>query len=474
MPFQTVPVNISGPTYKDRSRPLASQESRNMYHEVVEPGKDRIITKSFPGQRLINAPAVGVDRGSHQMLEVQYRVAGLQLFEVLRDGTHIMRGTIPGADRCIFADDGINLYIVSDFIVTKYNSTTQVLSEVTDPNIKGAKSVAFINNQFAYTFDLITVFSDVGDGSSATSLNAIGEESHPDNLVRDYTFESILYRFGDRSTVPWYNNPSFQFPPFARVEGQYISIGLAAIHAVSNTRDFLYWLGSDKQIYRTRGGQEQVISSAAISGAIQGYSVVSDAFMEVFTIDNKQMVMITFPTEDVTWCLNEELGVDGWFNLTSGINDVAYNAGSIVEVYGKVRIGDSKNGKMYDLDFNTYNQGGNPWKRRRVLGSVNGDIFGQKGKRVQMSRIEFIIETGTGLLTGQGDDPVIMLEYSTDGARSWQVGDWLKIGRQGEFDIRLEWWSLISFYDLIIRLSTTDAIALNVYSAAIDLRLAGR
>jgi len=476
MAYKTLPVNIAGPSYQDRSKPLASQQTKNFYHEVVESGKDQYVIKSFPGQKLFGSTVAGIDRGQHQMLEVNYRVVANTLFKVLSDGTHQALGSIPGSERCIFADDGINLFIVADLIVSQYNGADVTL--VADADIQGALSVAYINNQFAYTKPLLTVFSDVGNGASGTSLNAVGAEANPDDLVRDYTFDEILYRFGTRSLESWYNS-GVGTPPFDKLQGQLISMGLSAKHSVSNTRGFIYWLGTDKQIYRARGGQEQPISTASIAGAIQGYSVVGDCFSEVFTVDNKTFVMFTFPTANKTWVLNEELGVNGWFELSEGVTagsgeDAQYNGASISEVYGKVLVGDRLNGKLYELDFDTLTQGGEEWQRRRVLASINGDLVGAKGKRVQMSRFELILETGVGLISGQGSDPKIMIEYSKDGGRTWKQGTWMRIGRLGEYNVRGEWFGLDSFYDMIIRITTTDPVPFNIYSAAIDLRLAGR
>jgi len=207
---------------------------------------------------------------------------------------------------------------------------------------------------------------------------------------------------------------------------------------------------------------------------MQGYSDISDAFGYTITLDNKEIYIVTFPSADQTWCLIEELGVNGWFELSEGITNGQWNAGSILEVYNEILIGDRLNGKWNKLDFNAYDQAGEPWRRRRVMGSINGDKLGQKGHRVQMSRIEFIMEKGVGLISGQGKDPRIMIEASYDGGRSWSAGTWMRIGRLGEFDLKAEWYSMKSFYDMVIRITTSDPVAYNIYSAAIDLRLAGK
>lgn len=471
MTFQTVPVNVTGPSYQDRSRPLSSQETRAFYHEVVPSGKSQFVLKSFPGQTLFGSAAAGIDRGQTEMKEVDFRVVGQTLFEVSSAGVHASKGSIPGNGRCIFANDGINLFIVTGTTVFQYNGTS--VSTVTDVNIAGSKSVTFINNQFIYTKDTLSIVSDVGDGSSASGLNAIGAESSPDDLVRDYVFDQIIYRMGARTVESWYNS-GVGSPPIARIEGQIFSVGLGAIHAVTNTKDAMYWLGSDRRVYRTRGGVEEIISSAAISNATENYTNVSDAFLHQFVFQGKAFVILDFPSEDKTWGFIEELGTDGWFELSAGTSGGRYNINSYVSVYGKILVGHKDNGELYKLDIDNFSLNGDVFQRRRVMTSINGNAIGARGKRVQMSRFELILEKGVGLITGQGENPLIMLEYSTDGAKSWSTGTWMRIGRLGETNIRCEWWSMISFYDLIIRITTSDPVDYSIFEGSIDLRLAGR
>jgi hypothetical protein len=91
-----------------------------------------------------------------------------------------------------------------------------------------------------------------------------------------------------------------------------------------------------------------------------------------------------------------------------------------------------------------------------------------------MSRFELILETGTGLISGQGENPRIMIEASYDGGRSFGAGTWMRVGRLGETQVRAEWFNMRSFYDLIIRLTTSDPVTYSIFSGAIDIRLAGR
>ena len=117
---------------------------------------------------------------------------------------------------------------------------------------------------------------------------------------------------------------------------------------------------------------------------------------------------------------------------------------------------------------------GETLKRTRVTNSVNGDLLGKKGARVQMSKFEFIMEAGTGLISGQGEDPRILIEASYDGGKTFNHIGWPRVGRLGENTMRVELYNLASFYDCIFRITTTDPVSYSIYSGTIDLKFAGR
>ena len=153
MPFVTLPINVTGPSYQSRSKPLSSQQTKNWYQQYNENGKDPYVLMPFPGLCVANSTITGIDRGFHRMAEVLYQVKGEFLYEIDSLGNHTLRGTIEGSLRCIMADDGINLFIVvPGDKVWQYTTDTLTVTEVIDVNITGALSVDFFNNQFIYTY----------------------------------------------------------------------------------------------------------------------------------------------------------------------------------------------------------------------------------------------------------------------------------------------------------------------------------
>ena len=101
-------------------------------------------------------------------------------------------------------------------------------------------------------------------------------------------------------------------------------------------------------------------------------------------------------------------------------------------------------------------------------------IGGSKKDRVGMSNMTIIMETGVGVIDGQGDNPRIIIEYSDDGGNTWAAGTWARVGRLGEFVLLVEFDNLKTFYSRMFRISTSDPVNYSIYSGTIDLRLAGK
>ena len=95
------------------------------------------------------------------------------------------------------------------------------------------------------------------------------------------------------------------------------------------------------------------------------------------------------------------------------------------------------------------------------------------GKRIQMSSFEIIMKKGVGLITGQGENPKLIIEYSVDGGESFRDGQFVRVGRMGETNLKVKWDNLTSFYDLINRITTSDPVYYSLQTASIEARLAG-
>lgn len=62
-----------------------------------------------------------------------------------------------------------------------------------------------------------------------------------------------------------------------------------------------------------------------------------------------------------------------------------------------------------------------------------------EGVTLFFSELQLDLEVGLGLTTGQGVDPMLMLQWSDDGGRTWSKEHWVSAGRLGAYRHRAIW-----------------------------------
>ncbi len=460
-----VPINLTGGTYKHPSLPLSAQVTRNFWPQQIDnmSAKSPYILHSWPGLTLFGS-GTGADGGQFEHNGVLYHVCGTTLYTVASDGTHTARGTIPGTGPCIFDGIGQSVVIVRFGQASVWNGIT--LEQVTDPDLETPNSVAHINNQIIYDGDEGRfAVSDVGDATSINGLNYATAESNADDLIRVFTFAEQVLMFGNKTIEPWWNS-GVGNPPFDRVQGGVIQIGLKALHSVAKNKDSLYFLGTDFRIYRHSAGNATAVTDKALARAISEFADASDAIGWCFTKDDQYFYQITFPEADKSFVYPEG---GQWFEVSSGVEGGRNIANSYAFAFGKHLVGDYRNGNLYELDDDAFTENGAAIRRVRDTGPLHGGLVQAQGKTIEMNRFELIMETGVGLTAGQGLDPVVMLSFSDDGGRTFCTESWGTVGRLGEFLWKVEWFALGSFVSRIIRIAITDPVKCSIHSAAADI-----
>ncbi|TVM02752.1 MAG: hypothetical protein CV087_08795 [Candidatus Brocadia sp. WS118] len=474
----TTPIILAGESYKHKSLPLSAQQTINFYPQMQPNAaeKSNYILESWHGKTLFGTVSGGLDRGMFEHLGILYKVTGTTLYSVASDGTHTSLGTISGSARCIFAGIQTNVIICSAGTAYQWDGAT--LTTISDVDLESPNSVAHINNQIIYqgTGGRFGV-SDVGDATSINGLNYATAESEPDNLVRVYTFNQTLYLLGEKTVEPWVNTGEGN-PPFDRIEGGLLNVGCGALHSVANDDNYIYFLDDSHSIVSLRGSATalvETISTPAMSAEIKNYSTVSDAIGWCLKIDGQSFYVITFPTANKTWISVRPRTVKGvtiggdWFELSSGVSgrDIS---NSYAYCFRKHLVADYSNGNIYELSDSVYTENGDPIIRIRDTAPIHGGLIkGAIGKSIEMNRFELILETGVGVLSGQGFNPEIMLSFSDDGGKTFCAEMFGTIGRLGEFQYKVEWFALGSFYSRIIRIRTSDPVYYSIHSASADI-----
>lgn len=464
----TVAVPLVGHTYVNRSLSVSAQITRNFYIEVDSQGGEPVSFMPFPGLTLFSTPGAGAHRGSGRLNDVLYTISGTELYKVSSGKVSTLIGTIPGTGRCVLEEDGTNLVIATgEGKPFQYDGAT--LTQGTDIDLPNASTVTFINRRVVYDGnDGDIAFADLDIPLTVNSINVAIAESKPDKTLAVKAHSSQVFVFGSRSIEPWYPTGTGS-PPYQVVSNIIEEVGIHAIGSIAVNVDFVYFLGSDLIPYRISGLTLDSIGNPAIGQAIRNYADASDAYGLTFTFDNLRFYLLSFPTGNETWLFNEQSGA--WTNLSFGVQGDQHLISGYEFIYNKHLVADRRNGKIYELDFDNFTDNGDVIQRRRDTININGKTFGKPGARVFMDRLEIEVETGVSTITGTGSDAVIMMEYSDDNGRSFSSIRQQKIGKQGEYLTKVEWFGLGDFYDRIFRFTMQDPVKWVLVSLHADVEL---
>ena len=460
-----IPVPLVGATYKHRSGQLASQRTLNMYPEFNQEANDVVSLQPTPGASLFSA-ANGIDRGIGLYSGELYQVLGGNLYKVTGAGVRELQVAIPGSGRCLLREDGAVLVIVSsDGVAYTWDGTTLTTGTT---NFEAPTSMAFMNSQFLYTSSGQKFWvSDVGTPLTVNGSNFAFAYSSPDDLVRIYDFNQRIYMMGAETIEPWYNSGTGN-PPFDRIEGALITVGLGARYSVSNNDNFMYFIGDDKTAYRLQGAQAGRISDVSFANALEGYTT-TDAVGFCYTLQNQNFYQVTFPTSNATWLYHEETGKWAELSTNSGrhlANDYAY-------AYGKHLVSDYRDGSIMELKTEVYDDNGTAIIRLRDSGLIDSGYFGPmyKGRDVEMKWLRIVMEVGVGIATGQGSEPTIALRYSDDRGKTWSAEMTQSIGVMGDYTKEVIFDQLGTFSERMIRVSVSDPVHVSFHSASADVSL---
>lgn len=468
-----VPINITGGTYKHKSRPLSNQLTRNWWPQAQGTQKARsdYILQTFYGLKLFKAQPGSTDRGMVTNQGKLYKVTDGTLYQIDSMGVHTALGSIPGSNRCIMKALGSQIVIANGSgAVYVWDGTS--LTQNTSPNLGLPRGVAVLNSQAIYdngsgqSFDV----SDVGLPSTISGLNNASAESFSDDLLIPYAWRETLYLGGRETFELWYNSGQGN-PPFDKVIGAGINVGLGAIYSMADTPDFSFFFGSDKQFHSLTPGTsavDTVISNAAMAKEFQTYLITEDCIGWTMQLEDQWFYVATFPTQNISWVY--PVGGD-WFQWGSSATG-RIRANSYANVFGKKLVAEYNSGNIYELDAETYTDAGVSIIRTRDSAVIHSGLIGQDNKEFEINSIEFVVETGIGLLSGQGKNPQLMFSVSRDGGKTFGTERFIHIGTLGE-SVLVTAKNLGRFKAVgcVLRVRFSDPTYCAIYSANVDMEI---
>jgi hypothetical protein len=462
---------ILGASYVARSINAADNRLVNLFPEIVpDGGKTAAFFNRAPGLKFQQTIGTGPIRAlwAHQTNGSDfYVVSGNGFYKVTGlTATPTLLGTVTGTGPVSIADNGTQIFLACNPDGFIYNEVTNVFAQITDPDFTGAVTVAYLDGYFVYNEpDSQKVWvTELLDGTSVDPLDFASAEGSPDGLVAINVDHREAWLFGTDSVEVWYNAGLADFP-LTRIQGAFNEIGCVAAFSVAKLDNALFWLGTDARgqgiVYRANGYAGIRISTHAIEYAIAQYGNISDAVAYTYQQEGHAFYVLTFPSGNATWVY--DVSTQAWheragWNTALG-EFTRHRSNCQCNFGGNTVVGDYENGNIYTLDLNVYadNGGIQKWLRSwRALPTGTNTL-----KRTAQHSLQLDCESGTGLNTGQGSDPEIMLRWSDDGGHTWSNEHLSKMGKIGEYYRRVFWRRLgmtLKLRDRVYEVSQTDPV----------------
>lgn len=435
--MDATPVNLIGGFYADDSLPWAAQDTVNWIPELAEQPGTRTVSKlrGAPGMRDYQLLGEGTEftvqggvRGSREVEGRLFVGAGRYLFEVLPDGTNVIRGTVPGVGLVSMTHNqvanGNQVVVANGSSGYVWNTATNTFAKITDEGFPGAVDLDFIDGYVVFTepFGRYWGHSALADATSYNTLDRYQAERNPDKIVATRVNQNEVVVFGVKTTQ-FFTNTGQATGTF-QDKGIVLDVGCASRASIQSMDNTLMWLGNDGIVYRLNGYQAVPISTRVLEKAISSHNW-ANALAYTFEDSGHKIYYLTFPDGETfgydvvtqLWTRRESYGLKRW------------RLNTLTRWQRKWIGGDFKSGQLFLLDWDHFLESGDPLVSSRTSPVTHADQ-----KRVFLSHAELIFDTGHG----RTSDHSVMIDYSDDGARNWANTRTRDLGATGEYRKRVK------------------------------------
>jgi len=452
-------------SYQARALAFSAQRCVNYFAETAPPdAKSGVVVYNAPGLKAYADGLAGAVRGAIVAGGVLYVVAGDKFYSVDSAGAETLIGSINtsigsvsmAANRAATQEvcfvDGADGWTYD---------TSNGLRVISDGDFAAADTVAFQDGYFIFNRSGTSQFfiSGIDDGRSYDAADFADAERSPDNVIAVVSNHGELWVYGETTTEVYFNSGNADFP-FERIQGATIERGIAAAFSIAAEDNTLFWLGDDLVIYRAAGYVPQRVSTHAIEEQLRLMSSVADAVAFFVTISGHKFYHIVFPTGRKAFVYDVATGL--WHERES-FGARHWRGASYVEAYGKHLVGDAFQGRIGELDMETFTEFG-----QTMQGILTSPPIHSDERRLFHRRVEVAIESGVGTTTG--GTPQAWLRYSDDGGRTWRARQPTRsMGKIGEYSQRLRWLRMGASRNRVYELTIADPVKRSIISAHLDI-----
>lgn len=184
-------------------------------------------------------------------------------------------------------------------------------------------------------------WSDLNDFTSWNALSFASAEGAPDEITALYPNWGEIILFGSETLEFWYTTADAD-APYQRLQGTQLDIGTISPNAIAYENDdgAYYFLDSERNVVRLFNKSTQQFSKP-IQKQLLDITNVSDARMDIVKTSSKRFLVLSFPTDDLSYAMDLDTG--SWFQW--GKYDTI--SGSYGAFPSRVSIWASKRGTNY-------------------------------------------------------------------------------------------------------------------------------
>ena len=452
-----------------KSVTVTAQQRSNCYVEISkEADKSQITLYRRSGLDLFDSFGDTPVRGALELGDFNYVVHRGTFWEQNNSGVKVNRGSLlTSAGLVSIACDGNTIQIVDGQYSYVYNTTTQVFTQTVSVNYVPGVTNAWIDGYFItdrrgstnktehnrYAWSL--------DGITYSALNFNSASASYDKIQRVYADNRQLVLFGE-VTTEFHNNTGNLDLPFTRTASN--EWGLAAVMSVAKINASVIFLGQNRmgktQVMVLNGYSPQIVSTPEMSAVIDSYGNVSNAVGRSSMEAGHPFYYLTFPSVGKTWLFDADTAL--WQLVTSGLTESQYRGLISNNYLGRTLVYDYANGNVYQENPLSYTDNGDSI----VVEVTSRHLFSEN--LIGLGRLWIDMETGVGLATGQGSNPLVMLRISKDGGFTYPIERTASIGAIGKYKQRPYFNRVCLSRDCVLKVRITDPVKVVIVGAYLD------
>ena len=456
--IKDIPIKFASKSSEVHSSNSSIQRLINLYAEPnPDDSKYDFTLYGTAGLKSFTTVGDGPIYGIHKVGSLLYVVSGNSAYKVDGAGTATELGSIGATNgNVVMSPNGEKMVIVKQN-GDAYVASSSTVTQITDADFPSVNSVDFMDGYsiFGESGTGNILISSLTDPFSYDATDFTEAQGNPDNVVRVFVDHEELWVFGEESVEIYYNSGNVDFP-FERINGAFIERGCAAKLSVVKEDNTIIWLGDDKIVYRADGYKPTRISTYGIEERIRKFSQIDDASAFSFTEAGHKFYVITFLEEKVTLVCDLSTGL--WHDRETFAKG-RWEANVFEGVFGKNLVGSFDSNALYELDRETYTDGGTTIKRTAITPYIY-----EGNKRLVHDKIFLDIEPGVGVTSGQGSDPQVMMRYTEDG-KTWSNEKWRDIGKKGKYKNQANWRRQGTSRKRAYEFSVTDPVKVAINGA---------